>query len=105
MSRTCRATICYVLALAMAWSPSLVFSQQPAVPETATAEPAAKLDLSYVTPTAAFAAVTYPRRVLTAPGMEMLPIEVISAAGKKELGIDPLDVEQVMAIAAPPQPG
>ncbi len=104
MSRTCRATICYILALAMAGSPSLVYGQQPAVPETATAEPAAKLDLSYITPTAAFAAVAYPRRVLTAPGMEMLPIEVVSAAGKKELGIDPLDVEQIMVIASPPQP-
>ncbi|NQU20389.1 MAG: DUF1559 domain-containing protein [Candidatus Nealsonbacteria bacterium] len=94
MSRTYRATICYVLTLAMVWSPSLVYGQPPA----------AKSDLSYVTPTAAFAAVARPRRVLTAPEMAMLPIEVISAAGKKELGIDPLDIEQIMVVANPPQP-
>ena len=62
-----------------------------------------KIDLSYVTPEAVAAVVAYPRQVLTAPEMEMLPTEVITAAGKKELGIDPLQIEQIIAIAEPPQ--
>ena len=37
--------------------------------------------------------------------MEMLPIEVISAAGKKELGIDPLDIESALIVAEPPVAG
>ncbi|MBM4090163.1 MAG: DUF1559 domain-containing protein, partial [Planctomycetes bacterium] len=37
--------------------------------------------------------------------MEMLPVEVLSAAGKKELGVDPLDVEQVIAVVEPPEAG
>ena len=32
----------------------------------------------------------------------MLPVEIISAAGKQELGFDPLNVEQVTAIVVPP---
>ena len=53
---------------------------------------------AYVTPETVAAAVAFPRRVLTAPEMEMLPVEVLSALGKKELGIDPVEIEQVMVI-------
>ena len=66
---------------------------------------ATKLDLGYVTPETVAAAVVFPRRVLTAPEMEMLPIEVLSALGKKELGIDPVEIEQAILIAEPPQAG
>ncbi len=58
----------------------------------------AAVDLGYVTPETVATVLIHPRRVLTAPEMEMLPIEVISAAGRQELGIDPLDIEQVLAI-------
>jgi hypothetical protein len=37
--------------------------------------------------------------------MEMLPLEVLSAAGVKELGIDPLDVEELEAFIEPPMAG
>ncbi len=57
------------------------------------------LDLSYVTPNAVAMVVAYPSRVLKAPGMEMLPHEVITAAGKQELGLDPADVDQVLIVA------
>jgi prepilin-type processing-associated H-X9-DG protein len=85
----------------MALSPALIHVEQAA----ALAAETAGVDLAYITPEAAFAAVTYPRRVLTAPQMEMLPVEVISAGGKKELGIDPLDVESIMVIVEPPVAG
>jgi len=83
----------------------LAYSQQPAA--RAPGKPAAgvKLDLGYVTPESTAAAVIHPRRVLTAPEMEILPTEVITAAGKQHLGIDPSEVEQVMVIAEPPVPG
>jgi type II secretory pathway pseudopilin PulG len=87
------------MAVSMILSTPLVYSEQAAAAE------AAKVDLSYVTPDALVAAVAHPRRVLTAPEMEMLPIEVMTAAGMKELGIDPLDIEQVMLIAEPPKQG
>ena len=98
-----RRVVGWILMVTMVASPSWVYAQQGLT--TAPALPATKLDLSYVTPGAALAVVAHPRRVLTSPEMEMLPIEVISAAGKKELGIDPMDVEQVMAIVEPPQAG
>jgi len=102
MNRAARTVLCWMLAVSMVVSPPLVYAQQPAA-GSAPATDAEKLDLSYVTPEAVLAAVARPRRVLTAPEMEMLPIEVFSAAGKKELGIDPLDVEQVMVIVEPPK--
>ena len=102
MNRVGRTVLCWMLVVSMVVSPPLVYAQQPAAGSTAAAE-GETLDLSYVTPEALLAAAARPRRVLTAPQMEMLPIEVFSAAGKKELGIDPLDVEQVMVIVEAPQ--
>jgi len=104
MLRKNRAMVCWLLMAAMAVSPSLIYAQQPG--ETAeTPTTTVKPDVAYVTPDAAFGAVAYPRRVLTAPEMVMLPVEVFSAAGKQELGLDPLDVEQVLVVAEPPGPG
>jgi len=98
MFRTHRAAISWMLSFVMAVSPSLALGQSPG----ATAA-GGKLDVSYITPEATFAAVAHPRRVLSAPEMEMLPIEVISAAGMKEVGIDPLDIDEIMVIVAAPQ--
>jgi len=98
-----RAAICWTLVVVMALAPSIVYAQPPVA--TATASPTAgkKLDVSYVVPEAAFGAVAFPRRVLTAPEMWVMPTEVLSALGKKELGIDPLDVEQILVFADAPQ--
>jgi hypothetical protein len=65
----------------------------------------ARLDLTHCTDRACAALFVHPRRVLTDPAMEMLPIEVFSAAGLKELGIDPLNVEQLQAFIEPPMAG
>ncbi|MBN1912104.1 MAG: DUF1559 domain-containing protein [Pirellulales bacterium] len=116
MFRTHKATLCVTLSVLVAVSPSVVLAQQAgsmrkaaAVPSATTPVqkiPAKKLDVSYITPGANFAGVAHPRRVLTAPEMELMPVEVFSAAGKKELGIDPVDIEQIMLIVEPPtRPG
>ena len=101
MTGIARKMVCCLLAVSMALSPALIHVEQSA----ALAAETGGADLAYITPEATFAAVTYPRRVLTAPQMEMLPIEVMSAAGKKELGIDPVDVESIMVIVEPPVAG
>jgi prepilin-type processing-associated H-X9-DG protein len=55
-------------------------------------------DLSYISSDAVAAVVLQPRRTLTAPEMEMLPIEVIVAAGQQYLGIDPTEVEHAIGL-------
>lgn len=70
----------------------------------------ATADLAYVPPTATAAVILHPRRVLTAPESELLPLEVISAVGKKEFGLEPLEIEWAVAVAevggfGPPQFG
>lgn len=57
------------------------------------------LDLSYVTPNAVAAVVVFPSRVLKAPEMEMLPHEVLTAVGKRDLGFEPADVDEIMVVA------
>ena len=105
MCRTHRAAIVWILIATMTFSPTLVYAQPPVIAQQAPAAAKAKIDLGYVTPDTCAAVVLYPRHVLTAANMEMLPVEVLSAAGKKELGIDPVEIEQAMAIAEPPQGG
>ena len=97
MTGVARKTVCCLLAISMALSPAMINVERSAALAAETGGP----DLAYITPEAAFAAVAYPQRVLTAPEMEMLPVEVISAMGKKELGIDPVDIESVMVIVEP----
>jgi prepilin-type processing-associated H-X9-DG protein len=105
MFRRYRVVISWTLAVAMTVSPSMVYAQQPVTHEDAAADSSEKLDLAYVTPEAVGAVAAFPRRVLRSPEMEMLPIEVLSALGKKELGIDPVEIEQALLIAEPPQAG
>jgi prepilin-type processing-associated H-X9-DG protein len=105
MRRKHRAAVAWLLVIVMAMSPSMVYAQQPAAAVGKPAGGGLKLDLGYVTPETVAAVVVHPRRVLTSPEMEMLPTEVLSAAGKKELGIDPVEIEQILLIAEPPQAG
>ncbi len=92
--------VCWMLVLTMAVYPCGIYAQEnrPAAQEAA-------VDLSYITPGAVVAAVAHPGRVLAAPEMEMLPIEIISAAANKELGIEPLDVEQMLLVVEAPTAG
>lgn len=63
---------------------------------------AEQIDLSYITPNAMFASVTYPQRVLAYPQLELFPHEVITAAGLKEAGIDPHDVVNILGVVELP---
>ena len=100
-----RKMVCLVLVVVMVMGPRTVYAQQLAVASEGSAAGRPGGDLWYVTPKTTVAVVAHPRRVLTAPEMEMLPIEVISAAGIKELGIDPLEIEHLTAVAEPPREG
>jgi len=91
--------IAWFLVIVTAVSPSLALAQPPTEPRED------KIDLSYVTPDGLLAAVLRPRRALTSPAMETLPVEVFSAAGRQEFGIDPLDIEQVILVLQPPAAG
>ncbi len=63
-----------------------------------------KLDLSFVPDDAVAAVVAHPQRMLTGPQAEMYPTEVISAATKKQVGFDPLEIEQGMMVIGLPDP-
>ncbi len=89
-----RSRLCVAAAALSMIAPTFVAAQEKSAP----------VDTSYITP-GAFAAVSLrPRRVLTAPSTQLAPIEIISAWGKKELGIDPVDVESVLAMIEGPIP-
>jgi type II secretory pathway pseudopilin PulG len=66
---------------------------------------AGKIDLTYVTSQAVAVAALRPQQLLRAPAAQMLPVEVASAAGLKELGADPVDVTEIVAFFEPPQYG
>jgi prepilin-type processing-associated H-X9-DG protein len=56
------------------------------------------VDVSFVPYDAVAAIVLHPRRVLTSPQFEMLPIEVLVAVSTESLGIDPTKVDQAVGI-------
>ncbi|HEY1602390.1 MAG TPA: DUF1559 domain-containing protein [Pirellulales bacterium] len=64
------------------------------------ASAAEPLDLSYITDDTIAAVVLHPRQALTSPSAQAMPIEVIVAAGKQYMGIDPLEIEQVVGIVS-----
>jgi uncharacterized protein DUF1559 len=80
-----------VLALIVAYTASTARAQGLSASD--------RLDLSYVTPDAVAAIVAFPSRVLKAPEMEMLPHEVLTAFGKRDLGLEPADIDQIMVVA------
>lgn len=67
--------------------------------------PSKRLDLKYVPAEAVATIVVHPSRALTAPGMELLPIEAARVGAKKQAGFDPMDLEQVIVVMAPPEQG
>jgi hypothetical protein len=70
------------------------------------ADPADKpIDLRYVQPDAFAVVILHPRAVFEAPGAELLPREIITAAAMKEAGIDPTKIDRaIISVAnfAPP---
>ena len=95
--RACR-WLCWLLSVLMATTPSLAACAEPAVAGKAT-QP---LDLKYVMPNAAAIVAARPRQLLQSPTVQMLPIEVVTAAGLKHLGFDPVSIKQIVISATPP---
>ncbi|MFP6670321.1 MAG: hypothetical protein VB857_02810, partial [Pirellulaceae bacterium] len=69
--------------------------QKPAAGDPAAA--AAPLDLSYVPSTAMAAAVVAPERILSSQALHLYPIEVLEALTKQHLGVNVMDVTQIIA--------
>ena len=111
MGWNAKKATCWLLIAAMLHSgvagcskpPAAMNDASPSRPGEGRSLASRAIDMSYLTPEATAAVVAFPRRVLTAPGMEMLPVEVITAAGLKELGFDPMQVEQVLFLAEAPR--
>jgi hypothetical protein len=59
---------------------------------------AQSMDVSFIPADAVAAVVLRPRLLLTSPQAKLAPIEVLSAVGKQQAGIDPLDVEQAVVV-------
>jgi prepilin-type processing-associated H-X9-DG protein len=58
----------------------------------------APLDLSYIPATAVGAAVVRPQPVFTGPGADWLPLEVLTAAGMENVGLDPVKIREAVAV-------
>jgi prepilin-type processing-associated H-X9-DG protein len=113
--------MCILLAVALATGPTAQVMAQTPVQNGATeiiesprrlpvlndktlvaATETAKIDLTYVSPQAVALVVAHPRQLLTSPATALMPVEVASAAGLEHLGIDPVDVDEVVAFVEPP---
>lgn len=87
-----RRRIAWFLIAVMVLTPQLAVAQQPRNMKDVARRSA--LTLIPADATAGF--IVHPRSAMLDPSMQMLPVEVISAMGKQQLGFDPLDVEVVV---------
>ncbi|NOY41758.1 MAG: DUF1559 domain-containing protein [Planctomycetes bacterium] len=106
--------LCWFMTVLMAMGPSVAIgaeqAKQSAVGnKTLLAAPTAKevepLELGYVMSNAAAIVVARPRQLLTSEVVQMMPIEVVSAAGLQYLGFDPVNIKQIVVSATPPMAG
>jgi hypothetical protein len=85
------------------------FADEPAgsAPRVASGRPATAkhLDLTLIPAQAVAAIVVHPQAVLTGPDSEWLPTEVITAAGMKEAGVDPVKIQEAVVLFASPTRG
>jgi type II secretory pathway pseudopilin PulG len=79
----------------------IISLSSPLIAEDKLATPK-EVDYSYITAETIFTLSLYPNRVLTNPDNKLYPLEVISAAGIKELGIDPVDIKSILGVVEPP---
>ena len=96
-----RAKICCILLLLSVLVPLRALGQ-PSAAAPPPAGPSEGIDRGFFTPAAVVAGIAHPRQVFTAPEMEIMPIEVLSAGGLKELGFDPVLIDEVLAIVEVP---
>ena len=105
MYRTRRALVSWTTVLAMLVCPLSGYAQQARATRDLNRANGPAVELSYVTKDAALGVVVFPRRILAAPEMALMPVEVVSAAAKKAIGIDPVDVESAVLMVEPPVTG
>ena len=55
-------------------------------------------DLRYIPDSAVLAVYVQPQQLLEAPNMELMPYEVITAAGMKHLGFDPMQIQSALML-------
>lgn len=65
---------------------------------------AGKIDTRYISQNSAVVVVLRPSQILASPIAQVFPVEVVSAAGLKFLGFDPLEIEEVIAFSEPFNP-
>jgi hypothetical protein len=70
-----------------------------------TSTAAEHLDLTYIPAEAVSVIVAHPQAVLTGPDAEWIPVEVITAQGMKEFGVDPLKIREAVVLFASPAQG
>lgn len=82
----------------------------PETPPTSEYTPATSsptstaVDVTFISPRAAAIVVLRPAQIMAAPIAELLPTEVATAAGLQYLGINPADVDELLAFAEMPGP-
>lgn len=64
----------------------------------AASQEAATLDRAYIPATAVGALVVHPQPFFTGAGSEWLPLEVITAAGLENAGLDPVKIKEAIAV-------
>ncbi len=74
-----------------------IFQEGSPAPPSSPGSMTGKIDTTFVSPTASVLAVLRPAQLLTSPVSQMFPVEVASAAGVKYLGVDPVDVDEIIA--------
>jgi hypothetical protein len=104
MSSWMAAWACLVLLLGPAsrnWAADSPATSSPAPAST----PAEHFDLTYIPAEAVSVIVAHPQAVLTGPDAEWIPVEVITAQGIKEFGVDPLKIREAVVLFASPTQG
>jgi len=88
---------------------SLVIGAEPAAaeanPTAVSAEspqPAAALELMFIPAGATAAAIFHPQPLLTGPNAEWMPVEVITASGMQQFGVDPVQIREAVFLFFPP---
>jgi prepilin-type processing-associated H-X9-DG protein len=62
------------------------------------------LDTTYVPADMVAAVLAFPKRTFAAKELELYPLEMITAWGLQEVGFDPLEIEQALAVVGVPDP-
>jgi hypothetical protein len=75
-----------------------------AAPATSNPEhrPAQPVDVSFVPADAAIAVIMRPQTLLAGPNAEWMPVEVITAVGTQEFGVDPVQIDETTVFLVPP---